>query len=133
MSDILKVTDKDLAKKVEQIESEVTKSKELLSKYIVSKLLDANLMISEEEMKQIKPGKAKEEIDALINSFKNDNTFLYKIYTYLNNLEAQSVSTKENNKEIKQDYTPQKMPLYSIYDPRREFHKIFKNRLAPAG
>ena len=133
MSDILKVTDKDLAKKVEQIESEVTKSKELLSKYIVSKLLDANLMISEEEMKQIKPGKAKEEIDALINSFKNDNTYLYKIYTYLNNLEAQSVSTRVNNKEIKQEHTPQIMKLYSIYDPRRDFHKIFKNRLAPAG
>jgi len=134
MADIIKVLgNEDLAKNMEKKEKDITESKELLSKYIVSRLLDANLMISEEEMKQIKPGKAKEEIDALINGFKNDNTFLYKIYTYLNNLEAQSVSTKENNKEIKQEHTPQKMPLYSIYDPRREFHKIFKNRLAPAG
>ena len=128
MSDILKVTDKDLAKKVEQIESEVTKSKELLSKYIVSKLLDANLMISEEEMKQIKPGKAKEEIDALINSFKNDNTYLYKIYTYLNNLEAQSVQSKENKKEEEQTEIPKMREQYSFYYPRMEQYTFYESR-----
>ena len=134
MADIIKVTDnEDLAKTIKEMETRVTKSKELLSKYIVSRLLDANLMLTDEEMKQITLGEDKEKLDKLIDSFKNDNTFLYKIYTYLNNLEAQSVSTKENNKEMKQEQTPQIMKLYSIYDPRKDFHKIFKNRLAPAG
>jgi len=134
IADIIKVLgNEDLAKTIEKMETNVTKSKELLSKYIVSRLLDANLMLTEEEMKQITLGEDKEKLDKLIDSFKNDNTFLYKIYTYLNNLEAQSVLSKENNKEIKQEHTPQIMKLYSIYDPRKDFHKIFKNRLAPAG
>jgi len=134
IADIIKVLgNEDLAKTIEKMETNVTKSKELLSKYIVSRLLDANLMLTEEEMKQITLGEDKEKLDKLIDSFKNDNTFLYKIYTYLNNLEAQSVLPKENNKEIKQDHKPQIMKLYSVYDPRRDFHKIFKNRLAPAG
>jgi len=136
LSDILKIINKNTSKEIETIEGiekDVVESKELLSKYVVSRLLDADLMLTEEEMKQIKPGEKKEEIDNIINSFKNDNTFLYKIYTYLNNMEVQSVSTKGNSKEIKQEHTPQIMKLYSMYDPRKDFHKIFKNRLAPAG
>jgi hypothetical protein len=139
MADILKIIEggknenMETIKSIEKIEKDIAVPKELLSKYIVSRLLDADLMLTEEERKQIKPGEKKEKLDKLIDSFKNDNTYLYKIYTYLNNLEAQSVLTKENNKEIKQEHKPQIMKLYSVYDPRREFHKIFKNRLAPAG
>jgi len=133
LSDIIKVTDEGLGKKVEETEKDVTTSKEVLSKYIVSRLLDANFMLSEEEMKQIKLGEKKEEIDKLLDNFKNDNTYLYKIYTYLNYMEAQSVQPKETKKEIQQPQTPQKMMLYSIYDPRKDFYRIFKKRLAPAG
>jgi hypothetical protein len=129
MADIIKIIDKKSVENLEEIESNVTKSKELLSKYIVSRLLDADLMLTEEERKQIKLGEDKEKLDNLINSFKNDNTYLYKIYTYLNNLEAQSMLSKENNKEIKQVQIPNKTEPYSIDDAKKYLKELVKKEI----
>jgi len=129
MADILKIIDNKSVGNLEKIETNVTTSKELLSKYIVSRLLDADLMLTEEERKQIKPGEAKEELDKLIDSFKNDNTYLYKIYTYLNNLEAQSILSKENNKELKQVQMPNKTEPYSIDDAKRYLKELVKKEI----